>query len=580
MYENYDLETIVTPVNADILEEMLIDTEYDEEQTRKIVNGFRFGFPLGYEGQKTDIRRRSPNLKLRIGDKIDLWNKVMKEVKCKRYAGPFKEIPFRDYIQSPIGLVPKDHGKDTRLIFHLSYPRNGHSVNSDTPEHLCKVKYPDFNEAVMRCLEELQILQKCGEDKERSTSVSGSERFEYVTTAKSDLKSAFRILPLRICDVKFLIMMAENPKDNITYFFVDKNLPFGASISCKHFQDFSNCLAHIQKIKSGKRPINYLDDFFFAAWLRSLCDDQVRVFLDICNKIGFPVSLEKTVWSTTVIVFLGLMIDTEKCLICIPLDKIHKAVELIGQILNSKKIQVFQLQKLCGFLNFLGKCIIPGRAFTRRLYAPTAGKVMKPHYHLRVNMEMKMDLTIWQAVLNNQNIFCRPFMDFSKCWHADDLDWYTDSSKNPNLGMGGYFKNLWFSQKWDSQFIIDANPSIQYLELFAVTTAIMAWIHLIPNRRVVIFTDNDSVKNMINNSTSGCKNCMVLIRLIVMKGIVYNTRIFAKHVPTKSNKLADLLSRMKIKQFWKEIQKRNKPMNDQKIDIPKEVWPMRSIWMS
>ena len=57
----------------------------------------------------------------------------MKEVKAECYAGPFKEPPFKSYIQSPVGLVPKDNGKDTWLIFHLSYPKKGHSVNSATP---------------------------------------------------------------------------------------------------------------------------------------------------------------------------------------------------------------------------------------------------------------------------------------------------------------------------------------------------------------------------------------------------------------------------------------------------------------
>ena len=79
----------------------------------------------------------------------------MKEVKEKRYAGPFEQIPFDNYIQSPIGLVPKDGGKDTRLIFHLSYPRDGSSsVNANTPTELCLVKYPDFNEAIKLCLKE------------------------------------------------------------------------------------------------------------------------------------------------------------------------------------------------------------------------------------------------------------------------------------------------------------------------------------------------------------------------------------------------------------------------------------------
>ena len=44
---------------------------------------------------------------------------IDEEVKVGRVAGPFAEIPFENYIQSPIGLVPKSGGDQTRLIFHL-----------------------------------------------------------------------------------------------------------------------------------------------------------------------------------------------------------------------------------------------------------------------------------------------------------------------------------------------------------------------------------------------------------------------------------------------------------------------------
>ena len=50
------------------------------------------GFTVGYTGPR-NIKQYSPNLKLNIGDKTDLWNKVMKEVKEGRYAGPYKNIP-------------------------------------------------------------------------------------------------------------------------------------------------------------------------------------------------------------------------------------------------------------------------------------------------------------------------------------------------------------------------------------------------------------------------------------------------------------------------------------------------------
>ena len=87
----------------------------------------------------------------------------MKEVKLGRYAGPFKDKPpFENFIQSPIGLVPKAGGK-TRLIFHLSYQfRNGNeSVNYWIPKDLCSVKYKDLDHVIVNCLKLLRDLGDC-----------------------------------------------------------------------------------------------------------------------------------------------------------------------------------------------------------------------------------------------------------------------------------------------------------------------------------------------------------------------------------------------------------------------------------
>ena len=111
----------MTPVDADCFEQLLTISNYDVEKRQFLIDGFRHGFLIGYKGDE-HVRRTAPNLKFRIGDQRILWNKVMKEVKEKRYVGPFADPPFDCFIQSPIGLVPKDGGVNTRLIFHLSYP--------------------------------------------------------------------------------------------------------------------------------------------------------------------------------------------------------------------------------------------------------------------------------------------------------------------------------------------------------------------------------------------------------------------------------------------------------------------------
>ena len=123
-FSNQDVANILTPVKPDLLKELLEESSYHQSKTKYLVSGFSEGFDICYEGQ-TIVRKLAPNLKLRVGSKRELWNKVMVEVRDGRFAGPIEEVPFEHYIQSPIVLVLKDKGKKTRLIFQLSYPRDG-----------------------------------------------------------------------------------------------------------------------------------------------------------------------------------------------------------------------------------------------------------------------------------------------------------------------------------------------------------------------------------------------------------------------------------------------------------------------
>ena len=556
-FKNFDLESIVTPVNICKFQELLYESKYDKAETEFLIDGFTNGFSIGYEGN-TNVKIQSPNLKFReVGNATILWNKVMKEVKAKRYAGPFEEIPFDNYIQSPIGLVPKDGGNDTRLIFHLSYPRGkGISVNENKPENKCSVKYPDFNEAIQLCL-------KAGKG---------------CHVAKSDMKSAFRNLGIKMEHWKFLVMKAKSPIDGKMYYFVDKCLPFGASISCSHFQRFSNAVKHIVRWRTKQDLLNYLDDYLFAALRKLLCNIQVQEFLKVCDEIAFPVSLEKTFWATTKLTFLGLLIDTINQWVCIPVEKIKKAKLLIESILDkeSKKVTLNQLQKVCGFLNFLGRCVIPGRAFTRRLYIYTANDKLKPHHHIRVNAEMRDDLRMWLTFLSHPTVFSRPFLDFSTCIVVDETDMYSDASGK--IGFGAICGESWMHQIWCPIFLERKKPSIEYLELYAVTAAVLAWIHRFKNRRIILFCDNESVVNMINYTTTSCKNCMVLIRIIVLKGLIENIRIFTRHVPGVKNDLADSLSRDKIGHFHKLCIEQDRLTEDLSTTIPEAIWPVTKIW--
>ena len=69
----------------------------------------------------------------------------------------------------------------------------------------------------------------------------------------------------------------------------------------------------------------------------------------------------------------------------------------------------------------------------------------------------------------------------------------------------------WTCMTWDQCWMKQEQPSIEYWELYAVAVGVLIWINKFKNSRILLHCDNDSVCKMINKSTSGCKNCMVLL---------------------------------------------------------------------
>ena len=280
----------------------------------------------------------------------------MKEVELGRYAGPFEEIPFKNVIQSPIGLVPKAGGK-MRLIFHLSYEfDNRGSVNSNTNKMKCSMHYRDLDYAVKCCLDVL----------EKDKTVNGQKTVRF---SKSDLTSAFRILPMKVSQRCWLVMMAIDPISKKKMYFVDKCLPFRSSISCAQFQKFSDAFQHTEfKLRVTLRITNYFDDFLFVAKTIWLCDYMMNKFLIICEDIGCPVSKEKTETGCEIIIFLGTLLDGDDHCLAIVEEKKDKAIQQLTNIVKKRTVLVKDIQSLTGLLNFLTRAIVLGRAFTWHLF--------------------------------------------------------------------------------------------------------------------------------------------------------------------------------------------------------------------
>ena len=500
----------------------------------------------------------------------------MKEVQVGRVAGPFEKIPFKNYIQSLIGLVPKKGKSKTRLIFHLSYDfteaEDGKSLNGCTPKEICTVKYNDLDHAVRNCI----IVSKKAEQE-----LGSGKTMVYL--GKTDLSNAFRVLPLKITCICWLVFKAVDPRNGEIRYFVDKCLPFGTSISCVLYQKFSNALRHLMNFHTGQDTItNYLDDFLFMHYLRTMCNQLIRQFLLLCQEIGVPVAEEKTEWATTLI---GILLNGKRLTLSIPLKKQEKALRLLNDIIDRKKATIKQIQVLTGYLNFLTKAIFPGRTFTRRMYVKCAAyevnkttrKKLKQHHHITLDNEFRFDCQIWSTFLHHYSdaAVCRPMVDLNESLTADQLQFYSDASAAKTLGFGAVFNDEWLFGQWEENYISHFKPNIEYLELYALVAAFLTWGHQIRNTRMILYCDNSAVVTMINTLASGCKNCMYLLHHLTLNNLVNNRRVFAAHVKSADNYLANSLSRLQFACFRKLAPK---SMDSYPTRVSPLVWPASKIW--
>ena len=166
-------------------------------------------------------------------------------------------------------------------------------------------------------------------------------------------------------------------------------------------------------------------------------------------------------------------------------------------------------------------------------------------------------------------------MDFT-CLTAHDIYFYTDASSK--IGMGAINNTSWMYYMWDERFLTKYQPQIQCLEMYALVAAVITWIHRYRNRCVTIFTDNRNVMNAVNDNSMSCKQCMVLVRILVLHCLNVNVRVFVNYVRSKDNELADALSHGQLALFKQKAKKAEIELEHTPTPIPSLLLPMEKIW--
>ena len=375
--------------------------------------------------------------------------------------------------------------------------------------------------------------------------------------AKTDIKSAFRIIPIHPSDYPLLGIKWRG------LYYYDRCMPMGCSSSCKTFEAFSTAIEWIARHKlEVDELLHLLDDFLFVSATYIQCQSNLNRFICLCNQLGIPIAPDKTCGPSTTLTFAGIELDSIKSEARLPQEKILKCVETISAFLKRKKVCLQELQSLIGLLNFATSVITPGTAFLRRLYDLTQG-VQKPHHFIRLRAEVKADLRVWLTFLSSFN---GVYIFRNEIWeNSTKLQLFTDAAGS--IGFGAVFGNAWCYGRWPDHWL---HRNIAILEFFPIVLSLCLWGDKMRNHSILFFTDNEALVHVINKQSCRDKILMVLVRKLVLVCLEHNILFKAKHIPGTHNILADSLSRLQVQTF-KQLAPAN--MNPFPVDIPLHLQP-------
>ncbi len=123
------------------------------------------------------------------------------------------------------------------------------------------------------------------------------------------------------------------------------------------------------KAARGGPNVRYLDDFLIVgAPGTTECSEYMTILLAVFSHLGIPVASEKLEGPTSVIIFLGIEIDTINMILRLPAKKLDELQQLIKSWLERRSCHKRELQSSVGKLQHACKVVRPGKTFLRRMF--------------------------------------------------------------------------------------------------------------------------------------------------------------------------------------------------------------------
>lgn len=508
-----------------------------------IMTGITNGFRIGHSRAVSQLSTTPHNLMSAMVHPEIVQNYLDRECKAGRLTGPFKLKDLPEIHCSPFGVIPKKGQDAWRLIVDLSSPK-GRSVNDGIREELASLTYVTVDEVCNKIL-------KLGQG---------------ISMAKTDVKSAFRIVPIHPSD-RGLLGLEWNGS-----LFVDTTLPFGLRSAPKIFNAIADAAQFISIQEGIQYMTHYLDDFLILGRTEEECGKNLALFQKVCNKLGIPLAPEKTAGPSTVLEFLGIIIDTRNLTIRLPDRKKRDLQQIIAELTSRKSATKEELQSLAGKLQHATKVVKPGRCFIRTAYE-LASLRKRAHDPVRITRELKTDLAWWSTFLNQ-------WQGTSLMWdhlhHLPEVIVFSDASGS--WGCGALSAHSWIQHQWQPEI---GNISIAHKELVPIVIACFLWGRQWSGKVVQFYCDNEAVTLMLKDLSSKEKGLIHLLRCVIFLAAKHSFWFIATHIPGKENILADAISRNNLKVFHSQAPKKmDKIPTRIPAGLPQLLYMEQPDWLS
>ena len=184
--------------------------------------------------------------------------------------------------------------------------------------------------------------------------------------AKFDLEAAYRNVPVHPSDRYLLGMKWCN------LYYVDLTLLVGLRSAPFIFNAIADMvewvLVHPHQISALP---HYLDDFITAGPPDSLqCAHNLHTALAVCTRLGLPLHPGKCGGPATVLLVLGIELDSVNQVACLPAEKLLALQGLISSWLPCKCCNRRELESFIWHLYHAAKVVWPGRTFLRHMIDP------------------------------------------------------------------------------------------------------------------------------------------------------------------------------------------------------------------